>query len=134
MCRNSCSEQKIRDSAVGTFKNICTVAVHYWYIKHAFAEFWQQTFEKKEFFSEGILRKIDKKLLPCLAYFGQKICQAWRKSFVDDPLVVGGFHLNSKFISKSSSHLREVKISFKTRLWFVLVLVNRLVLFHVISS
>ena len=39
-----CSEEKtkvslFRVSVVGTFKNICTVAVHCWYIKDAFAGF-----------------------------------------------------------------------------------------------
>ena len=32
-----------------------------------------------------------------------KICDTWRKSFAENPFVAGCFHLNSKFISKSSS-------------------------------
>ena len=42
------SEENIRESVVGTFKNICTVAVHCWYIKDAFAGFSQQIFAKKK--------------------------------------------------------------------------------------
>ena len=35
-----CSEKNTRESVVvGTFKNTCTVAVHCWYIKDAFAGF-----------------------------------------------------------------------------------------------
>ena len=55
------SWNKTRQSVVGTFKNISTVAVLCWYIKDAFAEFCQQIFEQN--ISEGILGKIDKKLL-----------------------------------------------------------------------
>ena len=44
-----CSEKNTRESEVGTFENICTVAVHCWYIKDAFAGFSQQIFEKKYF-------------------------------------------------------------------------------------
>ena len=36
------SENKNRESVVGTSKNICTVAVHCWYIKDAFAGFCSQ--------------------------------------------------------------------------------------------
>ena len=36
-----CSGTKARESVVETFKNICTVAVHCWCIKDAFAGFWQ---------------------------------------------------------------------------------------------
>ena len=46
---------------------ICTVAIHCWYIKDVSAGFCQQIFKKK---SEGILGKIDKKLLSRLADFG----------------------------------------------------------------
>ena len=52
------SEKEARESPVGTFKNISTVAVHCWYIKDAFAEFCQQIFEQN--IIEGILGKIDK--------------------------------------------------------------------------
>ena len=41
------SEKKTRESVVGTFKVICTVAVHCWYIKDAFVGFCLQFFEKK---------------------------------------------------------------------------------------
>ena len=34
-----CSEKKTRESVVETFKNKVAVAVHYWYIKDAFAGF-----------------------------------------------------------------------------------------------
>ena len=63
-----CSEKNTRESEVGTFENICTVAVHCWYIKDAFAGFCQQIFLKK--ISEGILGKIYQKLLSRLADFG----------------------------------------------------------------
>ena len=53
--------QKRPDNLVETFKNIITVAVHCWYIKVALAEFCQQIFEQN--ISEGLLEKIDKKLL-----------------------------------------------------------------------
>ena len=43
-----CSEKYTRESVAGIFKKICTVAVHCWYIKDAFAGFYQQIF-KKEF-------------------------------------------------------------------------------------
>ena len=39
-----CSKKNTRESVVGIFENICTVAVHWWYIKDAFAEFCQQIF------------------------------------------------------------------------------------------
>ena len=61
------SEKNTRESVVGTYKNICTVAVHCWYIKDDFAGFCQQIFKKKV--SEGIWEKIDKKILSCLADF-----------------------------------------------------------------
>ena len=64
-----CSEKKTKESVVGTFKNICTAAVYCWYIKDAFARFSQETFEKKNI-SEGILGKINKKLLSRLTDFG----------------------------------------------------------------
>ena len=57
-----------RESAVGTFENIYTVAVYCWYIKDAFAGFCQQIFFLKK--SEVILEKVDKKLLSHLANFG----------------------------------------------------------------
>ena len=44
-----CSEMKTRESVVGTLKNTVAVAVHCWYIKDAFAGFYQQIFEKKMF-------------------------------------------------------------------------------------
>ena len=52
-----CSEKNPRESVVGAFKYICTVAVHCWYIKEAFAGFCQQIYFKEN--SEGILGKID---------------------------------------------------------------------------
>ena len=55
------SEKKTRESVVGTFKNISTVAVHCWYIKDTFSEFYQQIFGQN--ISEGILGKIRKTLL-----------------------------------------------------------------------
>ena len=63
-----CCEKNTRESVVGTFKNIRTVAVHFSNIKDAFAGFCQQISEKKE--SEGILRKFDKKVLSRLVDFG----------------------------------------------------------------
>ena len=39
-----CSDKNTGESVVGTFKNICTVAVHYWYIKDVFAGFYQQLY------------------------------------------------------------------------------------------
>ena len=38
------SPLKTRESVVGSIKNTCTVMVHCWYIKDAFAGFWQQSF------------------------------------------------------------------------------------------
>ena len=55
-----CSEMKTRESVVGILKNTVAVAVHCWYIKDAFAGFYQQIFGKKNV-SEGILEKFDKK-------------------------------------------------------------------------
>ena len=43
-----CSEKETTESVVETFKNSCTVEVHFWYIKDAFAGFCQQIFEKKK--------------------------------------------------------------------------------------
>ena len=57
--------QNIRESVFGTFKNICTVVVHCWYIKDASAGFCQQIFKKS---SDSILGKIDKK----------DLCHAWQ--------------------------------------------------------
>ena len=37
-----CSDKNTRESIAGTFENICTVAVHCWYIKCAFAGFCQK--------------------------------------------------------------------------------------------
>ena len=68
-----CSEKNTRESVVGTFKNICTVAVHYWYIKDAFAGFYQQIFQAKN--SEGILGEINKKAFLMLSRFW--ILRAW---------------------------------------------------------
>ena len=45
----TCFEKKTEKFVVGTWKNICTVAVHRWYIQDTFAEFCQQIFEKKKF-------------------------------------------------------------------------------------
>ena len=56
------SEKETTESVVGTFKNSCTVEVHFWYIKDAFAGFCQQIFEKK--------RKI-----------GRHFRENWRKTF-----------------------------------------------------
>ena len=41
------SEENIGESVVGTFKNICTVAVHCWYMIDVFAGFCQQILKKK---------------------------------------------------------------------------------------
>ena len=41
------SEENIRESVAGTFKNICTVAVHCWYMIDVFAGFCQQILKKK---------------------------------------------------------------------------------------
>ena len=38
------SEENTREYVVGSFKNLCTVAVHCWCIKDAFAGFCQQIF------------------------------------------------------------------------------------------
>ena len=48
------------DHVVGTSKNICTVAVHCWYIKDIFTGFFQQVLERKyiyfnRYFSWSIL-------------------------------------------------------------------------------
>ena len=40
-------EKKTKESLVEIFEIICTVAVHCWYIKDAFAGFCRQIFEKK---------------------------------------------------------------------------------------
>ena len=45
-----CSEKKTRVSVVGTFRNICTVPVHFWYIKDAFAGFCQKKFWERKYF------------------------------------------------------------------------------------
>ena len=42
-----CSEENTRESVVGTFKSICTAAVHCRYIKDDFAGFCGQIFWKK---------------------------------------------------------------------------------------
>ena len=52
-----CSEKNTRESAVGTFKIMCTVAVYCWYMKDVFAGFCQQIFKKN---SEDFLGKVDK--------------------------------------------------------------------------
>ena len=44
-----CSEKNTRESVVGTFKNICTVAVHYWYIKDAFEGILSTNISSKKF-------------------------------------------------------------------------------------
>ena len=36
-----CFEKKTKESVAGIFKNICKVAVYCWYIKCAFAEYFQ---------------------------------------------------------------------------------------------
>ena len=41
-----CSDKNTKESVVGTFKNIYTVAVHCWYIKDAFVGFWPQILKK----------------------------------------------------------------------------------------
>ena len=41
-----CFEKKTKESVFGIFKNICTVAVHCWYIKDALAGFCQKIFQK----------------------------------------------------------------------------------------
>ena len=41
-----CSDKNTKESVVGTFKNICTMAVHCWYIKDAFVRFWPQIFKQ----------------------------------------------------------------------------------------
>ena len=66
-----CSEKNTRESeVVGTFKNTCTVAVHCWYIKDAFAGFCQQIFSKK--CQKAFEGKLTKKLLSPSAYFSYK--------------------------------------------------------------
>ena len=52
-----CSEMKTRESVVGILKNTVAVAVHCWYIKDAFAGFYQQIFGEKKCF-RGHLREI----------------------------------------------------------------------------
>ena len=43
LCQNSCSWKMFWiEFVVGTFKNICTVAVHYWYIKDLSTYFWKR--------------------------------------------------------------------------------------------
>ena len=56
LCQNSFSWYMFfkEDHVVGTFKNICTLAFHCWYIKHAFAEFYEKIFLRKNI-SEDIL-------------------------------------------------------------------------------
>ena len=44
------SPLKTRESVVGSIKNTCTVMVHCWYIKDAFAGFCQQVFKKIKYF------------------------------------------------------------------------------------
>ena len=63
-----CSEKNTRESVVGTFKNICTVAVHCWYIKDAFAGFCQQIILKRGFWRH--FRENWQTLLSRLADFG----------------------------------------------------------------
>ena len=65
----------------GSYKNICTIAVHCWYIKDAFAGFCWHVFEKM-YILEDIL---------------------------EDIVVVSSFHLNWKFVSKSSLPLCRCK-------------------------
>ena len=43
-----CPEKNNRESVVGAFKNICTLAFHCCYIKDAFAGFSQQILKKKK--------------------------------------------------------------------------------------
>ena len=50
-----CFEKKTKESVVGTFKNICTVAVHYWDIKDAFAGFWHTQKKIRKHFSGWLL-------------------------------------------------------------------------------
>ena len=64
-----CSEKNTRESVVvGTFKNTCTVAVHCWYIKDAFAGFCQQIILKRGFWRH--FRENWQTLLSRLADFG----------------------------------------------------------------
>ena len=42
----NCFEKKTKEYLTGSFKYVCTVAVQYWYIKNAFAGFFQEIFEK----------------------------------------------------------------------------------------
>ena len=63
-----CSDKNTGESVVGTFKNICTITVHCWYIKDVLQDFVNNYIFKKK--SGGILGKIDKKLMLCLADFG----------------------------------------------------------------
>ena len=43
-----CSDKNTKESVVGTFKNIYTVAVHCWYIKDASVGFWPQILKKNQ--------------------------------------------------------------------------------------
>ena len=56
LCQNSQSWNMFwkEDHKVGAFKNICTVAIHFWHIKDTFAGFCQEVFESKNI-SEDIL-------------------------------------------------------------------------------
>ena len=47
-----CSEKKTKVFAVGTFKNICTGAVHCWYVKMLLQDFGKKILKKN--ISEGI--------------------------------------------------------------------------------
>ena len=40
-----CFGKKTKESVVGTFKSICTVVVHCWYIKDAFADAFESVSE-----------------------------------------------------------------------------------------
>ena len=50
-----CFGKKTRESVLGTFRNICTVAVYSWYIKDASVGFCQQIFKKnfRSYFREN---------------------------------------------------------------------------------
>ena len=53
-----CFETKTKQFVVGTFKNICTLEVHCWYTKDAFAGFVNKFWNKKYFkryFCVGLL-------------------------------------------------------------------------------
>ena len=101
---NICSEKKVREFIVRTFKNAMAVAVHCWYIKDAFAGFCQQNFEKK--------------------YFRGDLRENWQKPFVTltifCPLRGAGMWNWVNQLKKENCILNEVlKICEK---WYLLIL------------